>query len=210
MDAGNVCWKIPMAKNSIDKKEPRFLELQVLYDKHKSRRTKAEIFRMWEKIIAPDKPKISLNQFVNFTRTLKEREFSAQVTATDNIDIERIMTDRAVTLVQIEEDLRSVTGDLVGEAKKIMDINKEDGVQLKERYFALTVVDKVWDKIQKEKNIAIKAHAEKRESVGMFAKLLRGAMSGEFTMKDVEVMRQTYGTTDKTITGTEGAAQGAA
>jgi hypothetical protein len=87
--------------------------------------------------------------------------------------VENIIADREVSLIEIERSLRNATGGLVREADNIMKTHEEEGVNLKERHFALGVVDKVWGKIQKEKEIAIKAHAEKRESVGMFAKLLR-------------------------------------
>lgn len=164
-----------------------------MWDKNKSRRTKAEIFAMWEKIILPDLPKINCTQFINYTRNLSVKNKEIKIAEEAALPIQRIVLNREASLVEIEQGVRSAVGGLVNEANEIMELNKEDGVPLKERYFALAVVEKIWAKVQKEKEISIKAHAEKRESVGMFAKLLRGAMSGEFTMQDVENMKQTYG-----------------
>lgn len=192
--------------------EPHFTELLVTWEKNKSRRTKAEIFKLWVKQIQPDEPKITEKQFINYTRYVKEREKEKKIEVQNNSIVDKICAKRDASLVEIEQSLRSATHSLVNEANTIMDLNAEDGVPLKERYFALTVVDKIWGKVQKEKEIAIKAHAEKRESVGMFAKLLRGAMSGEFTMKDVETLKQNYGagTPNQTASGNEGTASGTA
>lgn len=180
-------------KNSIANIEPHFTELLVLWDKNKDRLTKADIFQRWTKKIKPDVPVITVTQFINYTRNLNEREKDRRIEQEGNSIVDKIIKSNEVSLVEIEQGIRSVTGSLINDAHEIMKINEEDGVPLKERYFALGVVDKIWGKIQKEKEISIKAHAEKRESVGMFAKLLRGAMSGEFTMQDVENMKETYG-----------------
>ncbi len=173
--------------------EPRFSDLVTLFERNRFKRTKAQIFELWKKMIEPDKPKISLEQFINWTRRYSQKEYDANAMAIaggadDDLEIIRATQERSI--VQIESDLRGVTGALVDEAKGIMENHAEDGMPLKERYFALTIVDRIWGKVLKEKELAIKAHAEKRESVGMFAKLLRGAMSGEFTMKDIERMKE--------------------
>lgn len=180
---------LPVKNLSVEEIEPRLSELVFLYQKHKARKTKEEVYELWEKSIAPDVPQITSKQWINYTRTLNEREAEAAIAKKQNGFMEEIEARRDVSLVQIEEQTRSVTKDLMDEAQEIMRLHKDEGMPLKERYFALTAVLGVWGKVQKEKEISIKAHAEKRESVGMFAKLLRGAMSGEFTMRDVELMK---------------------
>lgn len=173
----------------IAEQDPHFLELEALYHKYRNRRTKAQIFSLWAKSILPDQPQINEKQFINWTRSVTEAEGDAIIQAHQQQDVDLIEAGRTVTLVQMENKLRKVGGDLVDEASTIMESNKEDAVPLKERYFALTIVEKMWGKLIKEKEIAIKAHAEKRESVGMFAKLLRSAMSGELTMEDVDKLK---------------------
>jgi len=180
-------------KNSIANTEPHFTELLVMWDKNKDRLTKADIFQRWTKKIKPDVPVITVTQFINYTRNLNEREKDRKIQEEGSAIVDRIIKSNEASLVEIEGGIRSITGSLINDAHEIMKLNEEGGVPLKERYFALGIVDKIWGKVQKEKEIAIKAHAEKRESVGMFAKLLRGAMSGEFTMRDVENMKETYG-----------------
>jgi len=192
----------------ISKREPHFTELLMLYDKHKYRKTKANIFSLWEKMIRPDVPKINKTQFINYTRNLKEKERDKLLQAETKKPIEQWKERRESSLIELESKIKSAAGNLLEEANQIMEI--ADGAELKERYFALTVVDRMWAKTQKEKEISIKAHAEKRESVGMFSKLLRGAMSGEFTMRDVAMMKETYGNIDKTTARIEGAPEGAA
>lgn len=200
---------IPMAKQGIEKTEPNFTRLFVLWTNHKNRKTNPEIFKMWVEMIKPDVPKITEKQFLNFLRRFKDNEKDKEIQAAGEATFNRIMVDREISLVQIENGLRRVTGGLIQDAENIMEQNEESTAPLKERYFALGVVDKVWGKLQKEKEIAIKAHAEKRESVGMFAKLLRGAMSGEFTMKDVQNLKVTaYGDTDKGLAGVASAPEG--
>lgn len=193
----------PMAKQ-ISKIEPHFRELVALYERNRNKRLKAQIFDLWEKMILPDKPQITLTQFINWTRTFGRKETDENAMAVlpaEKSDIEIIEAGRVVSLATIEEKLRGVTTNLVDNAANIM---ADEDLPLKERYYALTIVDKVWRHLTKEKEIAIKGHAEKRETVGMFAKMLRGAMSGEMTLRDIEMLNnkpneQSVGTT-QTIT----------
>lgn len=173
--------------------EPHFESLLILRNKHKNRKSNAEIFALWENAILPDAPKITFKQFTNHLRYQAEAKADEIIESKQNSLLDQIEAKRDVTLVTIEKKLRVASDSLVDEAVRISeDAASEDGAQLKERYFALTVIDKMWGKLQKEKEIAIKAHAEKRESVGMFAKLLRGALSGDFTMQDVENLQNKY------------------
>ena len=183
-----------MSKDTLENREPNFNILTSLYEKYRNKKTKATIYEMWRKVILPSAPQISLTQFINWTRNLsvKENDDAFELTRTD--DVEMIEAGRAKTISELEEEIREVSTDLLADAKDTMRMAREDGgVPLKERYYALGVVEKLWGKTIKEKEIAIKAHAEKRESVGLFAKLLRGAMSGELSMKDVELMRKNCG-----------------
>lgn len=186
-----------MAKiqTSISQIEPHFNELLACYEEYKSRRNLLEIFDVWARRIKPDVPLISPKQWQNYMRYQAEKIKDSIIKDRQDAPIVEHQKNQVASLVEIESQIRGTTSDLLEEAGAIMRINKEDGVPLKERFFALAVVDRIWGKVQKEKEIAIKAHAEKRESVGMFAKLLRGALSGEFTMKDVELMKKNYGNT---------------
>jgi len=164
-------------------------------------------------LILPDEPQIKFAAFLNYTQRAtrrleqernKERDLELRTEGSAAVD--RIVNKREATLVQLEESLRGTVAQLVDNASTIM--QSPEDADIKEKYFALAVATNVWGKIQEEKKISIKAHAEKRESVGLFAKLLRSAMSGEFTMRDVEVMKQTHGTAAEDAPGIEGAAVG--
>ena len=180
-----------MSNKPLETKEPNFHILSALFEKYRNKKTKAVIFDMWRKSILPAVPQITLIQFINWTRNLidRENEEAFELTRTDDAAV--IEQGRIKTISELEESLREVSSDLLDDARDTMKMAREEGgVPLKERYYALGVVEKLWGKTIKEKEIAIKAHAEKRESVGLFAKLLRGAMSGELSMKDVELMRK--------------------
>lgn len=173
-------------------KDPNFPVLEQLMLKNKNRRTKEEVFNLFVKAIAPQEPTFTLRQFINWTRNWTETD--RQIAAAQSQEVELIEAQRAVTVVQMESKLRNVADSLLDEAADIMEEHKENGVPLKERYFAAKIADSIWGKILKEKELAIKHHAEKRQTAGMFANLLRGAMSGEFTMADIEAMRQSQET----------------
>jgi len=197
----------------LEQKEPHFTELLVLYEKYRKKKTKEWVFKKWMALILPDEPQIKFAAFLNYTQRAtrrleqernKERDLELRTEGSSAVD--RIVNKREATLVQLEESLRGTVAQLVDNASTIM--QSPEDADIKEKYFALAVATNVWGKIQEEKKISIKAHAEKRESVGLFAKLLRSAMSGEFTMRDVEVMKQTHGTAAEDAPGIEGAAVG--
>lgn len=168
--------------------DPHFPELKELTRLHRKRRSKSWIFKTWVKQIYPDKPTITEKQYINWTRYHTDAEF--EIEEAQKSDVAHIVAQRRATLSDIEESLREVTDLVVDEAKGIMQNNQDEQLPLKERYYALTVVDKVWGKVIKEKEIAIKANAEKRETVGLFAKLLRGAMAGEFSLADLNRLKE--------------------
>lgn len=164
--------------------EPNFELLVGMFFREKNRRTKKQIFCRWQKKIAPDEAKITVEQFIAWTGNHNETDLAIAVA--QRKDVETIERGRTRTLVSLEGQLRRVTGMLMDEAENIMEEHRDEPLPLKERYFASNIVMNTWAKVTKEKEIAIKAHAEKRETVGMFAKLMEQAQSGEMTMEDVE------------------------
>lgn len=181
-----------MKKSTIRDQEPHFQELVDLWDAHRDKRMIRDVFRLWEEIIAPDLAQITCKQFITWNKTqrvkekyqkkvMKERE----ILPPSAVDIMRAR--RVTSMVEIEQKV-NVAADIL--AEKAVELagssNKTD------RQFSLMVVTNVWGRMQKEKDIAIKAHAEKRETVGLFAKLLRGAMTGQFSMEDVQRLKGHY------------------
>lgn len=172
----------------LETQEPHFELLKGMYLKEKHRRTKQQIFERWAKKILPEEPTLSFIQFRDWTGRFSDTEI--RIADAQKADIELIEKGRGRTIVQLEGQLRRVVGKVLDEAERIMDENEEETLPLKERYLAVGIVKDVWGRITKEKEIAIKAHAEKRESVGMFAKLMEKAQAGEITMEEVERLTQ--------------------
>jgi hypothetical protein len=193
-----------MAFVSLRDKEPHFDNLELLWDAHRDKRKSREIFRLWEETIAPDAPQITLQQFISWDRTqrIKEKGQKKKMKERDllppkNSDI--IRARRLISMVDMEQKVHQAADNLVDQA-----LDASVSGKARDKAFSLTVVNALWGKLQKDKEIAIRAHAEKRETVGLFAKILRSAVSGEFTMADVQKLKNNYaGSNESSTTGIE-------
>lgn len=180
---------------SIKKLEPNYEIMARLYFEQKERRTKAQIWCVYQDEIAPEVPVITEQQFIDWTLNSGEAAHTEFLVATNRAKVLNAIDEgRVQTIGILEGKMRRIAGKLLDEAEKIMDENAIEAISLKERYFAAAVVKDVWGKVIKEKEVALKAHAEKRETVGMFGKLMDKAQAGEITMDEVINITQEHET----------------
>jgi hypothetical protein len=182
--------------------EPHADALIESYLKNFPEKTKSEIYDDWCQDIHPDQPQIDLKQFLNFTRNIPSSKFKSigqqkRVLEERKIEplrevvssaVQRYTHDKVVSMIDIEKKMLAVTDGLLDEALDI--VNDRETKRISEKEFALKTVMVVQKGNQKEKEIVLKAHAEKRSQQSHFAKMMQGAMSGSFTMTDVEKMKQ--------------------
>lgn len=173
---------------TITQQEPHFELLSSMYFKEKHRRTKAQIYGRWLKKIEPDLPQLTEKQFIDWTT--RNTDTDRAIEQAQKADILEIESKRTATISHIENRVRGLLDMELDEAERIMQENEEETVPLKERYYAHTILKDTVKAVQKEKEIVIKAQAEKRESVGMFAKLMSQAQAGDITLEELEARKK--------------------
>jgi hypothetical protein len=177
-------------KTPIPEREPNFDTLEFLYEEDYPEQSKGDIFDKWKGLIAPDEPKISKKQFLNWSR--KKSINNNQTMMRHEIKehgIKELMKQKATNLKQIERKVNTGQDMMLDKVLEGM-ANAEGNQSIKERYYNLAVISKTETGIQKEKDLNIKRQKENREAVGMFASLANQAMTGELTTDDADLLEE--------------------
>ena len=180
-----------MAKNKSVEKDPHYDVLIHLYEKY-PRLNLSEVFKLWQKSILPEEPTVSMHQVRYYITNEYKSKAEVVVADVDESDIhstpvKNFLLKQEASLVQLGKMVNAGQQKMVEDA--IETVEKGNDAPLKERYFMAKVFTDARNALLKERELGIKAHREKRETVGQFAKLAQGVMSGEFSMEDLAALQ---------------------